>query len=223
MKKLTWKEIGVFILFICIISYLKSGTVLFVNYFENSTTKFLYTILAYLKDDPILRLIWITPILFSVFLACKNSYLYILNFSVRYKNRKTGYVKCMITHLLNISFFSIVALIIQAVWIGGSAEKQLIYDGETIKVILKYIIENITFSFTILTLSIYFKNFIYAFIANVIALLILMNISLINVIPVVSLFAGYEINLVSIMSIIICMILIFNFYLKLDFLGGKDR
>ncbi|MEF2783513.1 MAG: hypothetical protein U0N20_10510 [Clostridium sp.] len=129
----------------------------------------------------------------------------------------------MITHLLNISFFSIVALIIQAVWIGGSAEKQLIYDGETIKVILKYIIENITFSFTILTLSIYFKNFIYAFIANVIALLILMNISLINVIPVVSLFAGYEINLVSIMSIIICMILIFNFYLKLDFLGGKDR
>lgn len=64
----------------------------------------------------------------------------------------------MITHLLNISFFSIVALIIQAVWIGGSAEKQLIYDGETIKVILKYIIENITFSFTILTLSIYFNN-----------------------------------------------------------------
>lgn len=221
------KKMILLLLCIVIVSYLKSGYVSYITYFDESLSNFLYTVVAYFGDEInnslMLKVIWITPILFSVFMVSKETYLEMINFKVRSVNRRNGFVRSVKTHIIKMIIIAGLTLFLQGLLIILFTSKMCVYDNNVVKVIFKYIIENLTLSICILTLAIFFRNYTYSFVVNFILIFITMIFVVTNFIPVVSLFAGYEFNIVSVILCLLLLYVLYIKYLKFDFLGGEDK
>lgn len=174
-------------------------------------------------NEQIANLIWLIPIVSTVFFISKQSYLCIMNFEVRYKNRKKYFYKLIKDHSIKIIFYNILAILIQYISICFMMNIPIAINGLSVQFIIKYFIELGVFSLTILLISILLKNFIYGFLINI-SLLCLAMLSLNNsFVPVVSLYMDSYINLYSIISIFILIFLIRKVYTRLDLIGGKNK
>lgn len=213
---------------ILIVTVIAKSSWRYVIFTDTNMADFLYKIIIFNSDHPLidnntLALYWMIPILYTLFLISKKSYFYMMNFKTRYKHRINGFKSCMIEHLKNVCIFSILTLCIQVLFIVPSVEIEFVYNWDIVVFIFKYLIEMYCASLAILLIGMWLKNYTYALLVIVIILLLPLLGAKFFYVPILSLFVSYKINMVSIIGIIGLLLWLKKSYMKLDFLGGKEK
>ena len=222
MKKINPLEIFILMIVCLFISWIKALNSMYFSLL-NSSAVFLYNIYVCPADDLILNIFWSSIIFLQLFIACKNSYYKLINFEVRNKNRSKNTKSVLFDHLLFLFIYCMISTFIQYVFIKKYINISLCCSLEVINVFLKYYIELLVMSFSILLLAIIMKNFTYSFIIHLVIYYILVKSCKYTFIPFFSLYVNSEINIFSIISILAYWFLIRLICKKIEFFGGVDK
>ncbi len=214
------KDFLTFIMAIILLTFIKFP---FIFDESNNFCDFFYSFYIMYGDHVIFNVIWLMPILITIFFSTRNIYLRLLNFNLRYHNRKTACINILISLVKLVIIFSLFSIIIPLPVLLLKTTNNIIINLSIIIFIIKYIIELTTISLMIILIGLLLKNYTYSFVAITTMIIICLSGYKNNYLPLISLYLNNNINLLSIIISSICLFIIYKLYTSKDILGGHTK
>lgn len=221
MKKINFKKLFSILLLLSILIYLKT---LFANYLDTGNIdKYIRDVLAFVGDNPLMNVIWLLPLVITIFLISNTFYYKMLKFNTRYGNRKTFILKNIIIFIfMSFIFNFFIALTQELIFIIISRVNinyLILYNS------LHYTIENVFIDLLIICGSMLIKNYMISFTTTLLVILVSLNLSkdICKKIPYINMFYESNINIYTVILIIVLIILLYKLYLNYDIEGGKSN
>lgn len=220
MMKIYKQDIKLLILTIIIISLVKAP------FIEDSSVDLydnLHSFYIYYGEDMMFNTIWLTPLLATLFFITKSIYIKIMNFNIRYKNRKAA-IRNILFQLYGYGIvFILLSLVIQLPLFILNTSYGVEFELRIIIFVFKYCIELMSASTVIIVVAVFLKNYTYSFVIVCSLLLLLLTGYQSYYFPLVSLYVNDNINLLSILIQLGMIFILYNNYLKTDVLGGRNK
>ena len=198
MKKVSIKDIFIFLLFMLGICYLKKN---YINEFDTSLS--IYETFVFWGDNQIVNLIWYLPILLNLYIIGKKYFYQILRFDMRFKNR-SDYIRYQLKQCIVFSLiFNFLILFFQFIILIG---KLGTINITFLLFCMKYIIEMIFMNVVFILISMNLNNFTYTFI--LVVFLQIFSLTMIDVndkYPFLNLYGGYKINFLTLILLFLCL------------------
>src|SRR5574344_1675211 len=213
MKKISMRKILYYFLIIigiCVLKVPYMASIASDNYSD-----FVRYILIFWGSNQLVNLIWLLPILFSMYIVAKKYFYKMQHFEVRLKNRKhfinIALIKCCLVSII----FNILIALLQIVILSLISKTSIIINGNVFNTIIQYTIENTFLNVIIILCAMYIKNFIYSYSVFVILIIIsltaIINLALVKesiYLPFINLYFNDKISLTTILLTIIIIFLI---------------
>ena len=164
------------------------------------------------------NIIWITPIFIMIFFISKDKYLSLVNFNLRFHNRKDYFISIIKNLIIKIITYSFVYFFVQLPVLLLNINFSIEINLEMFKFISKYTIEVYTIIICILMITIYIRNYTYCFVGILSIFYLLLRINY-SYIPFVSIFINNKLNIISVGIGIIGTIFLFKKYQEIDIIG----
>lgn len=219
IKKYFCVELLTFIFATVFVSFIKVDDYNLLSY---TTAEFWYKLLISFDEDFISNFIWLIPILYMLFFVSKTTYIRIMNFNNRYKNRRQYINSCIKEFILFSVFVSLIFIIITFGFACFKYSDYLIFDFNIFAICLKFTFEIMLFELLIVVLAIFIKNYTYSYLVLVFVFIICIMFFKKKWIPIVSIFADYQFNYWSFISFVLFYFLLRKVYLCLD-IGGDYK
>lgn len=220
MMKIYKQDIKLLILTIIIISLVKAP------FIEDSSVDLydnLRSFYIYYGEDMMFNTIWLTPLLATLFFITKSIYIKIMNFNIRYKNRKAA-IRNILLQLYGYGIvFILLSLVIQLPLFILNTSYGVEFEFRIIIFVFKYWIELMSASTVIIVVAVFLKNYTYSFVIVCSLFLLLLTGYQSYYFPIVSLYVNDNINLLSILIQLGMLFILYNNYLKTDVLGGRNK
>lgn len=220
MMKIYKQDIKLLILTMIIISLVKAP------FIEDSSVDLydnLRSFYIYYGEDMMFNTIWLTPLLATLFFITKSIYIKIMNFNIRYKNRKAA-IRNILFQLYGYGIvFILVSLVIQLPLFILNTSYGVEFELRIIIFVFKYCIELMSVSTVIIVVAVFLKNYTYSFVIVCSLFLLLLTGYQSYYFPLVSLYVNDNINLLSILIQLGMIFILYNNYLKTDVLGGRNK
>ncbi len=221
IKKINFSNILIITLFIIIICLLKLTYIASLP--SDLYCVFFKSLVIFWGSSQFVNLIWILPILISLFIVSYKYYIKFINFDTRFKNRRKFFNKTIFNLLVYSIICNLFILFSQFFIIGLFQKVEFEYSNVLVIFILKYILENIFIILLTILLSIIVNNYIYSYI--IVIIIIISSLIIIeknNFIPYISLYTNNDINYITVILIIFMIFILKKIYLKLDLGGVKN-
>ena len=169
------------------------------------------------------NIIWLAPLLVTIFFITKSTYLKLMNFNIRYHNRKISFIKIVQHLLLRTIIYGLLSIILPLPVLLDKVNFVVELNIDIFLFVLKYIIELLAISTIILLFAFLIRNYTYCFSIVLVIIIFLLTKFKVSYLPFITLYVSDEINIFSIMLIILNVGTLFYSYLKRDVLKGVTK
>ena len=227
MKKINAKKFLLFIISMLVVCLVKS---IFIDSIpEQKYCDFVHDVLIYWGDNYLNNIVWLLPIILSVYIISGRFYLKLREFETRYWNRKR-YVKAMLKNIFISSMFlnfmiSLAQIIVFTIYFN----KQINIDLNILSVLFRYVLENTFLNILIILCSMYINNYMFIVVVALIIIILSLTMTInLNVfapnmyIPFVNIYYSESINIITILLIPLILYFIGIKYEKCDIIGGGE-
>ncbi len=217
MKKINFLKFLCYLIIIYVICFLKYSE----NY-PKEADSFLYVIHIYQGDSLFQTIIYLLPFM-VIFYVIGKKYFYQFNqFSLRYKNRNRFFKHVLFHFFIDSIFFSAFLFLSQSFLLSYMVRIPLKWNSFFFTFLWQYIFENMFMVLLLIVLATIFKNFLYAYLIEIIGILLaLMVILPKKEIPFLDLYAKVGINWVTMVGMILMIWILKKIYKRLD-VGGVE-
>lgn len=219
--KLYKKELLFYVIIILLLSLIKAPFIAIDE--ELSCLETIYQYYIHYGDLPQLNIIWLAPILVSMFFITKSVYLKLMNFNLRYHNRKDYFIRITKLLLINVIIYCLLGIVLQLPALVLKTNLVIEMDKGLLVFILKYLIELLAVSAILLLVAVLIKNYTYAFVMIVITIISFLTKLRISWIPFITLYTGTKINIISLVFIGLNIITLYYRYIKRDIVKGITK
>lgn len=225
MKKFLISDIYLYLVVILIITFLKSCLIspgLYETFFAYS-----YDVLAlfgFTREMVYENLIWLIPIFTTIFFVSKRMFFKLINFDVRYGNRKRYVKECFIDNLIYTVFICFTSYLLQVFLIFIlDGMPNIDFNFSFLIIGVKYVLGALFNSLLISMIALKVGNYVYSYSFVIIIDLLFTFFFKNSYVPLVSLYVNYSINFYDFLFSFVCLVVIATVYLKMDLLGGIDK
>lgn len=229
MKKFNIKKFILNIFLIFIICILKSMCLELNSVDVENYGSFTKTILTIWTDSQFLNLIWLLPILLSMNIIAKKYFFEINNFDMRFKSRNNFINKLLAKCCCFSLIVNFVIAFTQIVILSIISNNLIFINKEVIINLIQYMIETTLLNVSIILFAMYIKKIMYVYIIYmiyiVVSLIVIVNLSLVSnnvYFPFINMYYSSQINVISVLLIILFLFLIKRKYIHSDVLGGSE-
>lgn len=217
MKKIDIRKLCIYILILFLFIYLKNGIISFEEYNQG-----IYNVIIFWGEDIFNNIIWLLPIIFTFYVLSKKYFYNLLEFNMRYQNRRRYLKKIFLNFFTDSILFNSFIYIFQIIILLYINKQSFILNSFVLTFLFQYIIEMTLASLIIILVGLLFKTFIYAYIVYIASFLLgLMLLNPNQYLPFISLYSGVNINVISLIVIIISVVIIKKMYKHYD-IGGIE-
>lgn len=215
------REILIFAVLILLLSLLKNPFVTQledVSFFESISSYYIYY--GGLTE---VNIIWLAPIMLTMFFISKNVYLMLMNFNIRYHDRIRCFIHIIRSLITRLLIYGILSLILQLAVFLYNTSYVFEWNGDLVCFIIKYIIELGAVVTLLLLIAVLLQNYTYGFVITMIAIVIILMMYKGVYIPFITLYVNEKINIISIIMLIINIGILYQIYLKRDIMKGITK
>lgn len=217
VKKIDIRKLCIYILILFLFIYLKNGIISFEEYNQG-----IYNVIIFWGEDIFNNIIWLLPIIFTFYVLSKKYFYNLLEFNMRYQNRRRYLKKIFLNFFTDSILFNSFIYIFQIIILLYINKQSFILNSFVLTFLFQYIIEMTLASLIIILVGLLFKTFIYAYIVYIASFLLgLMLLNPNQYLPFISLYSGVNINVISLIVIIISVVIIKKMYKHYD-IGGIE-
>lgn len=228
MRKINLRKLILFILIIAIICILKNAFISSID--GEGYAYFIRRVLVSWDESQFLNIIWLLPIMFSIYIIARNHFFKIHHFDTRYNNRKHFINKFLIKCCLSSIIVNFLIAFLQVIVLSLTTKTSIMINIDVVTIFVQYIIESTFLNIVIILCAMYIKNFMYTYIIFLIfiilSLTIIVNLSLVGenpYLPFINIYYSDKINVITILLTIAVIYFIKKLYIRYDILGGVDQ